>query len=143
MPTLRNCTGCGEHILVGDRFCAYCGAEQPDMAGAPADEGESVWDAIESKLRRVTGGKYEIRGLLGYGGMAAVFLADEPSLNRRVAIKVMSPGLMVDPRLVRRFLQEARTTAQFRHPNIVTIYEGQSTEDLHYSAMTYFPGRSL
>ncbi len=143
MPTLRNCKNCGEHILVGDRFCAYCGAEQPEMAGAPPDDTDSLWDAIETRLTAATAGKYEIRGLLGYGGMAAVFLADEPSLDRRVAIKVMSPGLMVDPRLVRRFLQEARTTAQLRHPNIVTIYEVQATADLYYFAMTYFPGRSL
>ncbi len=81
--------------------------------------------------------------MLGYGGMAAVFLAEDPRLGRRVAVKVMAPGLMVDSRLVERFEQEARTIAQLSHPNIVTIYEVEQREGLHYFSMSYMPGRSL
>ena len=95
------------------------------------------------KLQEVAAPKYEVRSLIGYGGMAGVYLAHETRLGRDVAIKVMSPSLMMDEALVNRFEQEARTTAQLSHPNIVTILDVEQSENLHYFAMTYVPGRTL
>lgn len=117
--------------------------------GAAAGPGDTVaryanqWEVIFDRLRNAVAPKYEVTGILGYGGMAGVYLAAEPRLGRKVAIKVMSPGLMVDPHLVERFNQEARTIAQFNHPNIVTIYEVDERDGLHYFTMTYVAGRTL
>jgi serine/threonine protein kinase len=123
-------------------------------ASPPVDAGHSrpldtaaryanQWEVIYEKIRAAVAPKYEVTGILGWGGMAGVYLANEPRLGRKVAIKVMSPGLMVDPQLVERFSQEARTIAQFNHPNIVTIFEVDERGGLHYFTMTYVAGRTL
>ncbi|MDH3223228.1 MAG: serine/threonine protein kinase, partial [Gemmatimonadota bacterium] len=87
--------------------------------------------------------KYEVERFLGCGGMAGVFLAHEVNLARSVAIKVMSPALMMDPKLVRRFRQEARTTAKLNHSNIVTIYDVGEENGLFFYSMRYVAGRSV
>ena len=72
------------------------------------------------RLRRATLGEYEIGRELGRGGMAAVYLAHEITLDRKVAIKVMSPGLLMGEGMVERFRREAITIANLNHPNIVS-----------------------
>jgi len=144
MPTLRNCVKCGEHIVVGDRFCAHCGAEQPATLGGGATEGQSTrWDDIEKRLKAATEGRYHIRGIIGRGGMAAVYLADWPQMELRVAIKVMDPYLLDQETFVQRFLQEARTIARLKHRHIIRVYDSGQFGDLYYFCMDYFPGRSL
>jgi HD-like signal output (HDOD) protein/tRNA A-37 threonylcarbamoyl transferase component Bud32 len=68
-------------------------------------------------------GNYVVESLLGQGGMAVVYLARHPALGREVAVKLLSPEYKTDVDLNARFLQEARVTANFRHPNIVEIYD--------------------
>jgi uncharacterized protein YjdB/tRNA A-37 threonylcarbamoyl transferase component Bud32 len=144
MPTLRNCVKCGEHIVLGDRFCAHCGAEQPATLGGGLTEAHSSrWDEIEKRLKAVTEGRYHIRGLIGRGGMAAVYLADWPQMDLRVAIKVMDPYLLDQETFVQRFLQEARTIAKLKHRHIIRVYDSGQFGDLYYFCMDYFPGRSL
>ena len=153
---LTACPECGTQVTAGE-LCPLCGTPTPGPAPPPPPSPvaeprtatpsttrfTNQWEAILEKIRRVTAPRYQVRGIIGFGGMAGVYLADEQRLGRQVAIKVMSPGLMVDPKLVERFEQEARTIAQFSHPNIVTIYEVDEREELHYFAMTYVPGRTL
>jgi len=144
MPTLRNCVKCGEHIVLGDRFCAHCGAEQPATLGGGLTEAHSSrWDDIEKRLKAATEGRYHIRGLIGRGGMAAVYLAEWPQMDLRVAIKVMDPYLLDQETFVQRFLQEARTIARLKHRHIIRVYDSGQFGDLHYFCMDYFPGRSL
>lgn len=146
MTTENRCGQCGKAIAVGDRFCAHCGANTTGARGEAAPgpvKRKSPWDAILERLQQAVAPKYRVKRVLGYGGMAGVYLAEEPKLGRRVAIKVMSPALMVDPKLVERFEQEARTIAQLNHPNIVTIYEVDERDDLHYFTMTYVAGRAM
>src|SRR5690349_9402146 len=97
MAAILTCQHCGGELATGDRYCGICGGEAspapfderaPDPAGALAD--------IAERLRRATIGEFEIGPELGHGGMAAVFLAHEIALDRKVAIKVMSPGLLLD-----------------------------------------------
>ncbi len=95
------------------------------------------------RLREAAAPRYRILELLGYGGMAGVYLGEEPRLARKVAIKVMAPSLMVDPRMVERFQQEARSTARLSHPHIVTIHEIDERDGLHYFVMSYVEGPSL
>jgi uncharacterized protein YjdB len=143
--TQQACRHCGGRLLAGDRFCAHCGAVQEETPGAPTvEEGEGTpWDGVLEHLRAATQGKYEVGRVLGYGGMAAVFLAQEIKLSRRVAIKVMSPSLMLAPGMIERFRREAVTVAALNHPNIVTIYTVEETDNLQYFVMKYIAGPSL
>jgi serine/threonine-protein kinase len=95
------------------------------------------------RLRRATLGEFELGRELGRGGMAAVFLAHEISLARKVAIKVMSPGLLLDDGMIDRFRHEAVTIAHLHHPNIVSVYSVRQAEGLHFFVMQYVQGRSL
>ena len=102
-----------------------------------------MWRQIGERLAEAVSPKYEIIRFLGYGGMAGVYLAHEVNLARPVAIKVMSPALMMDDRLVARFRQEARTTAKLNHSNIVTVYDVGEENGLFFYSMRYVAGRSL
>jgi serine/threonine-protein kinase PpkA len=84
---------------------------------------------------------YSIKREIGAGGMASVHLAVQTSLDREVALKVMSPALAADPTFSKRFLQEARMLASLAHPNIVAVYDvGVTSGQLHYFSMQYLPG---
>jgi hypothetical protein len=144
MSTEQTCSSCGGQLLPGDRFCAGCGgAVEPGIEVSTDESSGSLWDPILERLRGATTGKYEIGRVLGTGGMAAVYLGREVRLSRRVAIKVMSPGLMMTPGMVERFHHEAVTIAALSHPNIITIYTVEEANDLHYFVMKYISGPSL
>ncbi len=85
---------------------------------------------------------YELKQELGVGGMARVYLAREESLDRLVAIKVMSEALLSDE-FVERFASEARTAAQFRHPNIVVVHASGQSGDQPYIVFEYIGGGDL
>jgi tRNA A-37 threonylcarbamoyl transferase component Bud32 len=83
-------------------------------------------------------GGYKLLRLIGHGGMSTVYLAEQESLGRKVAVKVMLPEALADEVSRRRFENEARTIARLDHPNIVGIYEvGRTRDDLPYYAMPY------
>lgn len=74
-------------------------------------------------------GNYVATGLLGEGGMGAVYLAEHPSIGRRVAIKVLRPELNRNTELLGRFLNEARAANAIRHPNIIEILDSGTIEN--------------
>ena len=82
-------------------------------------------------------GPYEIVSHLKSGGMGDVYLANEPTLGRRVAVKVLPDSLSEDPDRLRRFTQEARSASALSHPNIVTIYGVGCEGNRHYIAMEF------
>ena len=85
---------------------------------------------------------YEILGCLGEGGMGIVYLARQVSLDRKVAIKVMSPALLKDPSFVARFDREIAALVRLSHPHIVTIFDrGQSAAGHVYYIMEYVEGK--
>jgi len=88
-------------------------------------------------------GNYQITEELGRGGMAVVYRAYQPSLNRHVAIKVLPPQLSFDPQFVERFQREARAAARLRHPNIVVIHDVGEQDGNYYIVMEYLEGRTL
>ena len=108
-------------------------------------EGERYdpWAELLQKLRQATLGEYEIRGELGRGGMAAVFLAHDLHLNRKVAIKVMLPGLAYSERMWDRFLAEARTAARLDHAHIVYVHSVKDHDRFLYFVMKYIDGRAV
>src|SRR5690242_18266443 len=96
-----------------------------ELSPAPvADQGEDsgAGDDLEELIGQQVG-NYVIESVLGLGGMAVVYLARHPALGREVAVKMLNPEYKTDFDLNRRFLQEAQVTANFRHPNIVQIYD--------------------
>jgi len=93
-------------------------------------------------LRAATLGHYDVLGELGRGGMATVYLAHDIALDRKVAIKVMSPMLSLGDG-VERFRREARTSASLSHPNIIPIYAVRHSDRLLYFVMKFVEGRSL
>jgi serine/threonine-protein kinase len=88
-------------------------------------------------------GIYLLERQIGKGGMGSVYLAHDPTLKRRVAIKVLPARLAADPDYVARFEREATTLAQIRHPNLMHIYAVGKDRGLHYIAMEYIQGRNL
>ena len=71
-------------------------------------------------------GNFQVVRLLGEGGFGEVYEAENPFLQRRAAIKVLHTGMVQDPELVRRFLNEARAASAIRHPNIIDVFDAGS-----------------
>ncbi|HZC85270.1 MAG TPA: protein kinase, partial [Rubrobacter sp.] len=94
--------------------------------------------------RTLIDNRYELRGLVGSGGMADVFLAHDNILDRDVALKLLKDEYAEDEEFVERFKREAQSAAALSHPNIVSIYDrGASEDDTYYIAMEYLPGGTL
>ena len=107
---------------------------------AAAEAGPDV--LVGTRLRH-----FEVRRLLGRGGMGAVYLGNDTSLERPVALKVLSSDISHDPEVVARFVREARAQARLRHPNVAQIYfigqeEGVQV-GVHFFAMEFLEGPAL
>ncbi|MEN6496057.1 MAG: serine/threonine-protein kinase, partial [Thermoguttaceae bacterium] len=88
-------------------------------------------------------GKYKLIELLGRGGMGGVFVAEHTTMNRRVALKIISKELGRDPASLERFLVEARAGAALDHPNIVHSYSVDNEGDRYYMVMEFVEGKDL
>lgn len=89
------------------------------------------------------GGRYQVEGRVGDGGMAMVYRARDLYLNRPVAIKVLRPQYAADADFVRRFRREAQAAASLSHPNVVSVYDVGHEGDLHYIVMELVDGQTL
>ena len=96
-----------------------------------------------TKLNGSTIGKYHIMALLGRGGMAEVYRAYQPGLDRFVAVKVLHSHLADDEDFVGRFEREASAVARLRHPNIVQVYDFDVEGDRYYMVMEFIEGPTL
>jgi WD40 repeat protein/serine/threonine protein kinase len=88
-------------------------------------------------------GEYRILREIGRGGMGVVYEAEQESLGRRVALKVLPPGAVRSPRQVQRFEREVRAAARLHHTNIVPVFGVGAENGTHYYAMQYIEGRPL
>src|SRR6185503_514626 len=88
-------------------------------------------------------GRYTIRSLLGKGGMGEVYLAQDMTLKRLVAIKLLPPDLTSDRVRLRRFEREAYAASSLNHPNILTIHEIGEAEGYRFIVSEYVEGESL
>ncbi|HOD24803.1 MAG TPA: protein kinase, partial [Polyangiaceae bacterium] len=86
---------------------------------------------------------YRVVRLVGRGGMGDVYLARDTQLGRKVALKVVRPSVVGNREEVARFLLEARITARFNHPHIVTVYGAGEFEGQPYVALEYLEGQTL
>ncbi len=108
--------------------------------------------AAEAEIKRETAGPnlagrrlgdYQLLRRLGRGGMAEVYLAEQISLRRQVALKVLLPALAEDPVYLRRFHHEAQSAASLVHANIVQIYEVGCIDGVHFISQEYVAGQNL
>jgi serine/threonine-protein kinase len=98
----------------------------------------------ESYLGKTVAGRYEIKSVLGAGGMGAVFVAEQKPLGREVALKIIKQSLSDDPDAVARFEQEAKTVSTLQHPNLITVYDyGHDEDGTLFIAMELLKGRSV
>lgn len=87
--------------------------------------------------------RYEIIRVIGEGGMANVYLANDTILNRKVAVKVLRGDLATDEKFVRRFQREALSASSLNHPNIVEMYDVGEDDGNFYIVMEYVDGKNL
>jgi serine/threonine protein kinase len=97
----------------------------------------------ELNLVGKTLGNYQILAEIGRGGMAVVYRAYQPSLNREVAIKVLPPQFTFDQQFVERFVREAQAAASLRHPHIIVIHDVAEQNGLYYIVMEILKGCTL
>ena len=96
-------------------------------------------------------GRYQVRRLLGRGGMGEVYLCADPALGRQVAIKILPAALVTDEKMRGRFLNEARAVAGINHPNVITIHDVGLTDPrdaglppgLLYLVLEYLEGLAI
>lgn len=130
-----SCPKCGIHIEV-DSQQAGCRGQCPQC--------RTVFVVPEARLGPgVTVGGFTIRRLIGSGGMANVYLARQNSLDRDVALKILSSQLSHDEADRARFLGEMRHLARLAHPNIVTAHDAGEDAGILYLAMDYMAGDSM
>ena len=89
------------------------------------------------------GGRFELLELIGEGGYGEVYLANQVSMDREVAVKVIHPYLAATPGVTERFEREARVASKLHHPNTVVYFDFGKDEDLLFLAMEYVRGRAL
>ena len=88
-------------------------------------------------------GRYEVRSQLGAGGMGVVYLGLDTELGRTVALKILPQGLTPDPKLLSRFIQEAKAASALNHPHILTIHEIGNAATFQFIATEFIDGHTL
>ena len=92
---------------------------------------------------KILGNRYEIIEKVGNGGMATVYKAEDKVLKRNVAVKVLKDEFTTDEEFIKRFEIEAQSAARLTHPNIVSIYDVGSEDNLYYIVMELIRGKTL
>ncbi len=129
------CPSCDSGLPADAAFCLRCGTRVGVSVALATDP---VHEALERALGRI----YDIKRLIGRGGMGAVYLAVERALEREVAIKVLPPEATSADH-AERFRREARTAARLTHPNIVPLHTFGDVDGMMYFVMGYVRGESL
>ena len=88
-------------------------------------------------------GGYRILEKIGRGGMGAVYKANQVSLNRIVALKILSHRISADPAFVKRFQAEAQAAGRLNHPNIVQVYDVGFDQGVHFYSMEFIENGSV
>ena len=130
-----------------ERYCPSCEKSFADLEHCPDDGTRLViLDPAKDRLIGATlDGRYTVIERLGSGGMGSVYRATQHSMGREVAIKVVSPRLVTDPVIIKRFLREAKLASRLVHPNAVAILDfGQEpSTGLFYLVMELLTGQTL
>ena len=142
MPTAaRVCPACSASLPDEARFCLRCGLATPTEPGVPPRTMPTGEIEI-AKVRRVLAERYRIERVIGEGGMATVFLAEDLKHHRQVAVKVMRPELAATLG-ADRFLREVEIAAKLNHPHILPMYDSGEADGVLYYVMPNVEGESL
>ena len=131
---------------MGDaRNCPACGMRGPeDQADFCPGCGAAYSAAIDPLVGQFVAEKFLIKALIGVGASGRVYQADQTTLGRTVAIKVLHPHLAKDPKLIERFQLEALAASRLNHPNTLSVIDyGQTQEGQLYIVMEYLRGQTL
>ncbi len=112
-----------------------------DTPPVPAEKKRSASGIQKKKITRL--GDFKLIKKLGQGGMGEVYLAQQVSLDRKVALKTLSRNLAKQPAFVERFLRESRAMAKLQHPNIVQVYAADSVNSIYFAAIEFIDGQSM
>src|SRR6185295_16539220 len=104
---------------------------------------EIIVDGKSGLKKGRTIGPFEVLSFISRGGMGEVYLAHDPRLSRRVALKILPATFTKDAERLRRFEQEARAASALNHPNIITIYEILKADSTHVIATEFVEGKTL
>lgn len=131
---MQTCPKCHSNDSV-DGACGGCGAPIQASSDPPV---------VDPLLGSLLGGRFRIESLIGSGGMGRVYRADQISLGKRVAVKVLHRKFFGDERVQRRFHREARAASLLDHPNCIRVIDfGRAEDNVLFIAMEYLEGRSL
>src|SRR5262249_59082947 len=119
------------------------GSRSMDHATKPIVSVATYPAGPDADLTGATLGDYRVLRRLGQGGMGQVYLAEQVSLKRHVALKLLKPELAANEVSLQRFKQEAHSVARVTHANIVQIYAINETGGLHFMALEYVEGKNL
>src|SRR5277367_4445462 len=109
--------------------------------GAPSAQSISAFNSLLPGV--LFGGRYEILGVLGQGGMGAVYQARDRELDRLIALKVIRPELATDPGILLRFKQELILSRNITHKNVVRIFDLGEADGIRFISMEYVDGEDL
>jgi serine/threonine protein kinase len=126
------------------KYCLTCNQKFDDTVSFCPNDGEVLEEDLTSVVGTVLDGQYQIEGILGKGGMGAVYRARHILLGDRVAIKLLPPEMRSNTEWLRRFQREGQAARRFRHPNAVTVYDLRTSGDgTIYLVMEYVEGSTL
>ncbi|HWG47854.1 MAG TPA: protein kinase [Gemmataceae bacterium] len=142
---LADCMRCCELLETapGDTFLNQLRDADSALSGDASSTVSSVVASPAIPAELIDHPRYRVLGLIGQGGMGAVYQAEHRRMERLVALKVIRPGLMRHTAAVQRFHQEARAAARLQHAHIVTAYDADQAGELHFLVMEYIEGRNL
>lgn len=129
--------------------CEQCDTEREvdeKMAGSVitcSSCGENIRIPIPNVYEGVEIGGFVLEKQLGFGAMGEVWLAHQKSMDRKVALKLLSHEFTLDSQFVDRFLKEVRMSAKMDHTNIITAFDAGFDKDIHYLAISYVDGEDL
>jgi serine/threonine protein kinase/tetratricopeptide (TPR) repeat protein len=114
---------------------------RPTPPSYPSTSNISAFQGLQPGV--LFGGRYEIMGVLGQGGMGAVYKARDRELDRLIALKVIRPELATDPAILARFKQELILSRNITHKNVVRIFDLGEAEGIRFISMEYVDGEDL
>jgi tetratricopeptide (TPR) repeat protein len=148
-PRSRTCPHCGEELAAPSEHCPACGETLPQTdftkIADPTLPSEVGFGPEEQALEtgRVLGGRYEILGVVGKGGMGLVYKARDREIDRLVALKVIRRDLARDPSVIKRFRDEIVLARKVTHKNVLRIHDIAEVEGIKLISMPYIDGKDL
>ena len=147
------CGKCGAENPDDNKYCLNCGADLEKMRTPPPGGRKSIGEmktvlsdediSLLFDKGTLINDRYEMKALLGKGGMGVVYQVYDRLLREEAALKMMLPSLMMQKRAVERFIQEARISLHLSHENIVRVRDIGEFQSLRYISMEYVKGVTL